>query len=149
MVMRNMKRLVSTVGGVFLFTAAVSGWAQEEAPAAKPAQERAAAAPQAGGAVCGGARFGWVLRFGRGPGFVDANGNGVCDRLEQGLPPAGQGRGFCGRGGGRGGGGWGRCGGRGPGFVDANGNGVCDRLEQGLPPAGRQARRGPAAPAQK
>jgi uncharacterized membrane protein YkoI len=60
---------------------------------------------------------------GRGPGFVDANGDGVCDRLQQcggrcaGCQGAGSGAGK------------GRCKGSGPGFVDANGDGICDRRQ--------------------
>jgi len=65
---------------------------------------------------------------GYGPGFIDANRKGACDRLEQGLAPAG-GRGAAW-------GGRGRFQGRGPGFVDANRNGACDRFEQGLAPVG-------------
>jgi hypothetical protein len=58
--------------------------------------------------------------------FVDADGDGVCDNVGQGLPgagtdaPHGQGAGMMGRGHGM----------HGANFVDENGNGICDRLEQ-------------------
>lgn len=74
------------------------------------------------------------------PNFVDANGNGVCDRKEQGSCPGGQG---WGRGQGRGAG-QGLC--RGAGqckrFVDENKNGVCDRKEQDSCPRGQGWGRG-------
>lgn len=100
---------------------------------------------------------------GRGPGYVDENGDGVCDRFQKGQPPlGGQGRGYRGRGpgyvdqnndgicdryqqglppvGGQGRGFRGRFAGRGPGYVDQNGDGVCDRFQKGQPPVGGQGR---------
>ncbi len=68
---------------------------------------------------------------GRGPGYVDQNRDGVCDRFQKGQPPlGGQGRGW----------GRGRFAGRGPGYVDQNGDGVCDRFQKGQPPVGGQGR---------
>ena len=51
---------------------------------------------RSGGLRGGRGQFYGRGRFaGRGPGFVDQNGNGVCDRFEKGLPPVGgQGRGY-------------------------------------------------------
>jgi len=68
------------------------------------------------------------------PNFVDANGNGVCDRKEQGSGPGRPGRGA----------GRGQCQGAGscPQFVDENKNGVCDRKEQGSCPRGQGWGRG-------
>jgi hypothetical protein len=63
--------------------------------------------------------------MGKGPGFVDQDGDGVCDHRQQ----AGAGRGH-GPGQGRGHGS-GR--GRGPGFVDQNGDGICDRMQAQSP----------------
>ncbi len=111
----ELKSVPLVVAGVVL---ALMGQAQSaDSPPPQAAQNPAVQSPAAPG---------------HGPGFVDANGNGVCDRFEQGLPPAGgRGAAWAGRG---------RFQGRGPGFVDANGNGVCDRFEQELPPAGGRGR---------
>jgi hypothetical protein len=90
---------------------------------------------------------------GRGPGFVDQDGDGVCDRMQSGQTGCGcmgKGPGFVDQDGdgvcdhrqraggerGRGPGpGWGRAGGRGrgPGFVDQNGDGGCDRMQAQSP----------------
>ena len=56
-----------------------------------------------------------------GPAFVDEDGDGVCDRLQDGTWRGRMGRGS--------GGGLGL--GLGPSFVDADGDGVCDRYQQG------------------
>ena len=81
-----------------------------------------------------------------GPGFVDADGNGECDRLEAGEPGAGgAGKGWK-RGNRRGGWGkgWKNGQGRGMRWVDQDGDGVCDQATEvrdcgrgrGLPPCG-------------
>jgi hypothetical protein len=56
-----------------------------------------------------------------GPAFVDEDGDGVCDRFQDGTWQGRMGRG----------GGWGRGLGPGPAFVDEDGDGVCDRFQQG------------------
>jgi len=65
----------------------------------------------------------WNGGMGHGAGFVDEDGDGVCDNFNSGL--------------GRGMGQWGRDGLHGRNFVDANGDGVCDRLGTGSGPQGR------------
>jgi hypothetical protein len=67
-----------------------------------------------------------------GPGFVDNDGNGICDYFEAGTP--GQGRGFGARAGA----------GAGPGFVDNDNDGICDYYQAGTPGQGRAGRWGRA-----
>ena len=61
------------------------------------------------------------------PKSVDANGNGICDRKEDGSCPGGSGPGA----------GCGQCPGAEncPQFIDENKNGICDRKEQGACPS--------------
>ena len=54
---------------------------------------------------------------GQGKNYVDANGDGVCDRYDGGCTPAGAGANY----------------------VDADGDGVCDRYDGGCTPAGSGA----------
>ena len=54
---------------------------------------------------------------GQGKNYVDANGDGVCDRYDGGSTPAGSGANY----------------------VDADGDGVCDRYDGGCTPAGSGA----------
>lgn len=53
----------------------------------------------------------------RGANFVDGNGNGICDRFENGMPMGSTGQ---------------RMMGHGPNFVDENGDGICDRAGTGM-----------------
>jgi hypothetical protein len=69
-----------------------------------------------------------------GPGFVDNDGNGICDYYEAGTP--GQGRGYGARAG--------RGAGVGPGFVDNDNDGICDYFQAGTPGQGRAGRGGRA-----
>ena len=96
------------------------------------------------GSVTAFARGGRGGRGGCGYGYVDADGDGVCDNYTQGKPGYGcggyvdkDGDGICDN-----------CGrpvhgnGCGYGYVDADGDGVCDNYTQGKPGGGRGGRYG-------
>ena len=117
-----MKRVLMLALGAVLATATLASAHATDTPQTKKEQPgvETGSAPQAPAAAPA-----W------GPGFVDANGNGICDRFEA--------RGS------RRGAGWGVAFGprfgqtaaaSGPGFVDANANGICDRFEAQGRPAG-------------
>ena len=61
----------------------------------------------------------------RGAGFIDENGNGNCDRFENGTPMGRKGRHFNGNG---------------PNFVDENGDGICDNRGAGMMGKGHRGR---------
>lgn len=63
-----------------------------------------------------------------GMGFIDRNGDGICDRIQGTTPRAGMGPGM-----GRGMGRMWTC--PGMGFIDQNGDGICDRIQGTTPPA--------------
>ena len=72
-----------------------------------------------GDGVCDNAGTGCGM-YGAGRGYVDADGDGVCDNAGMGCGMYGAGRGY----------------------VDADGDGVCDNAGYGAYGAGRGARRG-------
>jgi len=138
-----------------LVVASGPSWAQD-----LPARDEASKTDTAGrpdhdgDGVPNGQDEDWTGRDGSvGPGFVDADDDGRCDRLEDGEPcPRGRGKGWKK---GRGRGGWGRGwkSGRGSGrrFVDQDGDGVCDRVDEtrdcgrgrGLAPCGARGTQAP------
>jgi len=130
----------------------ITGTARAEDPPEKEAAQETDVATRPdhdGDGIPNGQDADWTgNNISAGPGFVDADGNGECDRLEDGEPcPRANGRGWKNRSGRSG---WGRRwkNGRGQGmrWVDRDGDGVCDRGNdirdcgrgKGLPPCGRQ-----------
>lgn len=106
-------------------------------PAASAAESAAACIALASGRACPAALLSPSLQpvmrstaccitrahdcYGQGGGFIDEDGNGVCDHYESGSCPSPNGGGY--------GAGAGNGTGVGGGYIDEDGNGVCDRYE--------------------